>query len=232
MAMKHFRFGALPIPPSEYNPEHLRQAFRVLELYFSQLDSQTPLQNESYTGLDFYGGRFWGDGYGVKLPHVAASDSTTQVASGDDTPTLVSFDTLDSGYGWTLNSPGSAVADYDGVYKITYSLEFINTDNSQHEVTVWLKINNDDVVNSATLFTVPARKSVSVPGYTCAYSEVSFAVGAGDEIELYWATNKAGNPTTPTDGVYMLFEAAQTTPYAHPAVPSAIGSIVFLSALP
>lgn len=47
MGMQKFRFSNLPIPPSEYNPEHLRQAFRVLELYFNQLDSTTPLVTES-----------------------------------------------------------------------------------------------------------------------------------------------------------------------------------------
>ena len=46
MAMQRFRFGNLPIPPSEYSPEHLRQAFRILELYFNQLDSTTPLSIE------------------------------------------------------------------------------------------------------------------------------------------------------------------------------------------
>jgi hypothetical protein len=46
MAMQRFRFGVLPIPPSEYSPEHMRQAFRILELYFNQLDSTTPLAIE------------------------------------------------------------------------------------------------------------------------------------------------------------------------------------------
>lgn len=43
MGMQVFRFTNLPIPPTEYSPEHMRQAFRVLELYFNQLDSTTPL---------------------------------------------------------------------------------------------------------------------------------------------------------------------------------------------
>lgn len=234
MAMQKFRFGAMPIPPSEYSPEHLRQAFRLLELYFNQLDSQTPLQNDSYTGLNFYGGLFSGDGYGLKLPHVAASDTTDQIADGNDTPTLVKWNTLDSGYGWTLNSPGSATADYAGVYKITYSLQFINTDNNIHYATVWMKVNTNDVANSSTTFAIPARKSATPgeEGFICAYSEVTFTAAAGDEIELYWATNQAGDPGVPIDGVYMLHDPAQTTPYARPAIPSAIGSITFVSALP
>lgn len=33
-----FRSSPLPIPPSDYSPEHIRQLIRVIELYFSQLD--------------------------------------------------------------------------------------------------------------------------------------------------------------------------------------------------
>jgi hypothetical protein len=61
MAMEKFRFGNLPIPPADYNPEHLRQAFRVLELYFDQLDSLTPNQAQSYRADRFIGGTFEGD---------------------------------------------------------------------------------------------------------------------------------------------------------------------------
>ena len=197
---------------------------RVLELYFNQLDSQTPLQAE------FFRGR----GDQLLMPHIAASDSTDQIAGGDNTATGVKWNTLESGSGWTLNAPGSATADYPGVYTIRYSLQFVNTANAIHYATVWLKVNNVDVVNSASIFTVPARKSASPgeEGYVLGYSEATFVVNAGDEIELYWATDLAGNPTTPTDGVYIYHDAAQVSPFARPAIPSAIGSISFVSAVP
>lgn len=177
---------------------------------------------------------FTGSGREINFPHIAASDSTDQVAGGDDTPTVVAWNTLDSGLGWTLNSPGSATADYAGVYKITYSLQFINTANAIHYAYVWLQVNGNDVDNSTTAFMIPARKSASVgeEGYLCAYSEVTFAIEVGDEIELYWATDLAGNPVGPVDGVYIYHEAAQVAPYARPAIPSAIGSIVYVSAPP
>jgi hypothetical protein len=173
-------------------------------------------------------------GNGITFPHIAASDSTDQVAGGNNTATVVKWNTLDSGYLWTLNSPGSAVADVAGVYTIRYSLQFINTANAIHFATVWLKVNNADVANSSTKFFIPARKSASAgeEGYLCAYSEATFTVDVGDEIELYWATDVAGNPTTPTDGVYMFHDAAQVSPFARPAIPSAIGSITYVSAIP
>jgi hypothetical protein len=224
MAMEKFRHSPLPRPRPEYSEEQMFQMIRVLELYFNQLDSQTPLQAEYFRGR----------GDKITFPHIAASDSTDQIATGDDTPTVVKWNTLESGSGWTLNSPGSATADYAGVYTIRYSLQFINTANAIHYATVWLKVNNVDVANSASIFTIPARKSASPgeEGYVVGYSEATFTVDAGDEIELYWATDLAGNPTTPTDGVYIFHDAAQVSPFARPAIPSAIGSISFVSALP
>lgn len=224
MAMEKFRASPLPIPSVNYDPQYMLQLIRVIELYFKQLDSQTPLQAEYFKGL----------GYQLTNPHIAASDDTDQIAAGDDTETVVSWSTLDSGFGWTLNPPGSATADYAGVYTIRYSLQFINTANAVHFASVWIKVNGADVANTTTKFSIPARKSASPgeEGYLCVYSEATFTVDVGDEVELYWATDKAGDPTVPTDGVYMFHDGAQVTPFARPAIPSAIGSITFVSALP
>ena len=191
----------------------------------------------SFMGTAFYGGTFNGVGSNIVMPHIAASDSTDQYATANDTPTVVAWDTLDSGFGWTLNAPGSATADIAGVYKITYSAQLVNTDNAIHDATFWLKKDTGsgfvDVSNSATIFSIPARKSAGVPSFVTAYSEVTFEVEAGDEIELYWATEQAYSTTGPIDGVYIYHDAAWTTPgnpYARPAVPSVIGSIVYVSA--
>ena len=227
MIEKRFVAPALPLPQQQYDVLSATNQIRVLRLYFNLLD-----QYFAGTILPALNGGVGGNG--ITFPHIAASDSTDQIATGNNTATAVKWNTLDSGYLWTLNSPGSATADVAGVYTIRYSLQFINTANAVHYATVWLKVNTNDVANSSTIFAVPARKSASPgeEGYLCAYSEATFTVDVGDEIELYWATDLAGNPTTPTDGVYMFHDAAQTTPYARPAIPSAIGSICWLSAIP
>ena len=225
MGMIKFRAPALPLPREEYDRQYFDQFIRVLTLYFNQLDSTTPLQNDYYVG----------GGWLLTIPHISASDSTDpgQVAGGNNTPTVVEWNTLDSGFGWTLAAPGAATAEYAGVYKITYSLQFINTANAIHYATVWLKVNNNDVANSATIFTIPARKSGSPgqEGYICGYSEATFTAIAGDEVELYWATDLAGNPTSPTNGVYIYHDGAQVSPFVRPAIPSVIGSITFVSSL-
>lgn len=186
------------------------------------------------TGSNVNASLFTGSGRQINFPHIAALDLTDQVAGGDDTPTVVEWNTLDYNLGWTLASD-VFTAEFNGIYKITYRLQLINSDAAIHYATVWLEKNGSDVANSATIFHVPARKSASAgeEGYLCAYSEFTFEAEAGDDIELYWATDLAGNPVGPVDGVYIFHDAAQVSPpYDRPAIPSAIGSIVYLSAPP
>lgn len=210
---------ALALTPTQFSQQHFDLLNQQLRVYFNTLDAFTANLSTDDGGSS------------LSFPHIAASDSTDQIAGGNDTPTVVNWNTLDSGLGWTLNSPGSATAAFSGVYTIRYSLQFVNTANAIHNAVVWLKVNNVDLANSSTEFSIPARKSAGVPSYVAGYSEATFTVNAGDEIELYWATDLAGNPTTPTDGVYIFHDAAQTVPYARPAIPSAIGSITFVSRL-
>ena len=188
----------LLVAPVSYSQLYVDQLNNALRLYFNQID------NFGSGILNTTGGS------GLSFPHICASDSTDQYAGGNDTPTVVDWNTLDSGAGWTLNAPGSATADVPGIYKITYSAQLVNTDNAIHDATFWLKIDTGsgfvDVPNSATQFSVPARKSAGVFSYVAAYSEVTFSVNSGDVVELWWATDLAYNPVGPVDGVYIFHD--------------------------
>ena len=210
----------LPVGTSQYETRYQDQLNNVHRLYYNQVDNVT--QNL----LGPLGGQY------ISFPHIAASDSTDQYATATNTPTVVKWNTLDSGLGFTLNAPGSATCLATGVFKITYSAQIANTANAVHDAVFWLKLNGADVANSATQFTLPARKSAGVPSLSCGYSEVTFVVEAGDVVELYWATNQAYSTTGPVDGVYLYNDPAQTSPYARPAIPSVIGSITFVCNTP
>jgi hypothetical protein len=58
MALDRFRAPPLPNPSGEYDPQYVRQLIRALELYFSQLDSNTPNHAQQYTADVFVGGSF------------------------------------------------------------------------------------------------------------------------------------------------------------------------------
>ncbi len=173
---------------------------------------------------------FTGSGREINFPHIGASGNADQYATADNTPTIVRWDTADEARGFTLNNDYTATAEYSGVYKIDYSLQFANTANATQDAYVWLQVNGSDVAKSASKFTLPARKSAGVPSFVVAYSSITFNVNAGDDIGLWWATDLAYNPVGPVDGVYMEYLPVQTTPFPHPSAPSAIGSIIYVSA--
>ena len=215
----------LPLGTAEYERRYQDQFTNVLRLYFNQL------RNALGELFGTNGGRY------LEFPHIAASDGAIQYATAANTPTIIQWSSLDSGSGFTLNPNSSATALLSGVYKITYSLQFANNDNVAHDAIVWLRTDGavpspaDDVANSSTVFTLPARKSAGVPSFVCGYSEVVFPMNAGDAVSLWWGTDQAATSGGAT-GVYIDYQAAQTTPMPYPAVPSAIGSITFVSALP
>lgn len=208
----------LPIAPTAYSGQHFDILNNVLRLYFNRLSDV--LKNLLSTS----------GGATLSNPYIAAFDSSSQYATGNDTPTAAIWSS-GSYNGFTLGAT-SAAADYSGTYKITYSLQFANTDNAAHDAIVWLRVNGStsaaDVPDSTTKFTIPARKSAGIPSYAVGYSEVVFDLIAGDSISLWWGTDLAATSGGGV-GVYIYAEAAQTTPMAYPAVPSALGSITFVS---
>lgn len=215
----------LPISPVDYTQRYHDQFSNVLRLYFNEIDNIFAAIFSDTAG-----------GHHISFPYIGAYDTTNQYATANNTPTIVAWDTLDAGSGFTLNANNTATADYSGIYKIDYSLQFANTDNASHDVVVWLRINGStstaDLAGSASKFTLTQRKSVGNYTYLVAYSSIVFEVNGGDTVGLWWATDKAYSTVGPVDGVYMAYSAAQTVPYAHPSIPSAVGSITFLSALP
>ena len=213
----------LPLGTDQYERRYQDQFANVLRLYFNQL------RNALGELFGANGGKY------LQFPHIAASDSAIQYATAANTPTVVKWNTLDAGSGFTLNSDNTATALISGVYKITYSLQFANNDNAIHDAIVWLRLNGstsaNDVASSTTVFTLQARKSALLPNYVCGYSEVVFTMNAGDSVGLWWGTDQAATSGGAT-GIYIDYRAAQTTPMAYPAVPSSLGSITFVSALP
>lgn len=55
MALTRFKAAPLPNAPTEYDAQYMRQVIRVIETYFSQLDSNTPNYAQSYTADTFNG---------------------------------------------------------------------------------------------------------------------------------------------------------------------------------
>jgi len=212
----------LPIAPVEYTQQYQDIVLNALRLYFNQIDNfSLPLTQKN-------GGSY------LQFPFIEASDSTFQYATATNTATIVKWNTTSLGSGFTLNVGNTATAEFAGIYKITYSLQFANDHSAAHDAIVWLRVNGStsaaDIPNSTTNFTLPARKGAGQPAFVCGYSEVVFSLNAGDTVGLWWGTDRAATSGGAT-GIYMYSQVAQTTPMAYPATPSALGSITFVSAI-
>jgi len=210
---------SLPLMRRDYDPNQLEQVHNSLRLYFNQID------NFSQTINGPLGAAF------LNSPHISTSSSLDQYALGDNTPTLVSWTTTDSNAGFVLNLDNSATVPLSGVYKMDYSIQLVNTDSQSHDVHVWFQENGGILANSSRRFTVPARKSGTQFAYKIGSSSIMFPSVGGDEIRLWWATEKAATAGGVV-GVYLEHEDPQVTPYVRPANPSAVGSIYFVSRLP
>ena len=218
MPIYNVKAPSLPLAPFDYDQRQQDQFQNALRLYFNRLDNYLTLLSGGLGGSS------------LEFPFIAASDSTDQYATANNTPTKILWDTADEISGWTLNPSGSASPDFAGVYNIAYSLQLTNTDNAIHDAVVWLRVNGVDLTKSTSKFSLQARKSAGVFNYTVAYSSIVFEAAVGDDIELWWATDQAATSGGGL-GILIQHEAAQTVPYAHPSVPSAIGSITFVSGL-
>jgi hypothetical protein len=146
----------------------------------------------------------------------AFSDSTDQtgnIAAG----TVVTFNTIDVADGVTLVDNTKITVPGDGKYNLQFSIQLKNTNNAQDDATIWLKINGSDLANSATQYTVPARKSAGIFGYNVAALTFLLDLNAGDYVQIFWI------PTAVTVTIEHL--PASVSP-AYPAIPAIIASMI------
>ena len=205
----------LVISENDYKIQNEAQFRNQLRLYFNQVDSGF---EQILIGVG---------GANIDFPHIVAYYDTDQFSAANNTPTKVLWNNAPDVAGFTLNADSTATTDYDGTYKIEYRLQGVNTENVALDVVVWLRVNNTDVTDSATKFTIPARKSTGVNTFNILAAFVSWEATAGDTFSLYWATEKAFITGT-QDGIYLESTAAQTSPYPHPEIPSSYGVIQYI----
>lgn len=220
MALTRFRAAPLPNPPVDYDPQYVRQLIRVLETYFSQLDSKTPNYAESYTA-DF----FYGSGVHLTFPYGQFSSVTDQTAAAIDEAYAVTYDQSDFLDGVTLSSGSRLTVPYEGVYTITYSIQFQNTTNDVQDIDIWLSKNGTDIDDTNSRFSIPARKSAGASSHLIATTPIMVELAAGDYIELMWHVTDTGVSMQHFPAVTY---SAGVTP-AIPATPSAFVQVQFVS---
>jgi len=141
------------------------------------------------------------------------TDQTGNISAG----TAITFDTVDVLDSIILADDTKITVPSDGIYNLQFSIQFKNVDNAQHDAIVWLKINGSDLPNSATQYTIPARKSAEIFGYNVASLTFMLDMDADDYVEIYWI------PTNTNITIESL--PASVSP-AYPAIPSIISCML------
>jgi len=94
-----------------------------------------------------------------------------------------------------------------GVYNIDFSVQITQTNSSRDTITIWLRRNGTDIVESTGVVSGTGNNSSSVPSWNYITS-----LGAGDYISLMWSSSSSS--------LYLPAFPAQTTPFVAPLTPS------------
>ena len=167
-------------------------------------DGRTAWSGLPYFGNPGYWGSFW--------------DETSQVAALANTAYAIKLRQVDTtSRGTKIISNERITFDHPGIYSITFSIQFSNTDSSIHDINVWLRKNGADVGASDSRFSVTTKHG-SVDGNVIGTVNFVLGVTTNDYLELMWATS---NVTA-----YIHAEVAQASPFAHPSIPGIICTVV------
>jgi hypothetical protein len=117
--------------------------------------------------------------------------------------------------GITIQNGSKITFSYAGTYSIVFSLQFVNDNASEQDVSVWLKTTIDgtttNVDDSTVVYTIDA--DTGALGKLVAINPFILTVQAGEQIQIYWQS--------PSTDVYLKTIAAQTSP-AVPRAPAVI----------
>ena len=156
-----------------------------------------------------------GDIVAVSRSYGAWSDSTDQTGN-ISAGTAITYNTQDVSDGVTLVSGSQITVPNTGIYDLQFSAQLKNVDNTQHEVVIWFKVNGSDLANSATIVTVPARKTSNIFGYMVAAWNIFLDLNSADYVQIFWL---------PSSTQVTLEQLPASVTPAYPAIPSIIVSV-------
>lgn len=174
---------------------------------------------------NYYGNFFYGDGRYLNTPYnqfESSQDQTGAVA----TATAVTFNVDVFPDSISIASNSQITFAIKGVYLLTYSLSFKNTTNDRQDIDVWFRYKGNDIANSNSKFSIPARKSTGDPAYLIAVTPYTIDIVAdGDYVQIMWRVTDAA---VVLEQLPAVTASPGVTP-AIPATPSAILTVQFVS---
>ena len=118
--------------------------------------------------------------------------------------------------------PSKITVAQTGIYNLQWSGQFVNVAAQIHEISVWLRKNDTDVVGSTGRVSINAKHGAFDGGGIISWNYF-VELQANEYVELWWST--------PDVDTYITSYVAGTSP-TRPTTASVIATLSFVSALP
>lgn len=159
------------------------------------------------------GGTSGTSGAGVANWYASYSSSVTQVVTAADTPTVITYDTVEIENGISLVSNSRITIQYSGIYEFGYSPQIEKTSGgTATSIDFFIRVNGTDIIRTDSQLDVQANSNKQLP-----FVLTILNLNQGDYIELVFASS--------SPDVQITALPAQVSPYIHPAAPSIIITI-------
>lgn len=140
----------------------------------------------------------------------AFHSSQTQTNPVANTPMAMTFNVTETSNGVSIVDNSKITIHTPGVYNLQFSAQLDKTDSGTDDVDIWMRHQGVDVLNSTTRLSLVGNNAKQVAAW-------NFFIDS-DTVDQYWELMWAS-----ADVDLRLFaEPAQTTPFAHPGIPSVI----------
>jgi hypothetical protein len=139
-----------------------------------------------------------------------------------NTATPMYMNTTDFSNNVTIVDEYKLTAVKSGLYNLQWSGQFNNTDTTEHDGSVWLRINGVDVPGSTGFIAVVSSRG-GTPGHAIIGWNYYLQLTAGQNVQIWWST---------TDQKLTLECYGPSTGPTRPSTASVVATLSFVSALP
>lgn len=146
------------------------------------------------------------------IKYGAWHNTASITAAAANTAYAMTVNTTDYTNGCSVASSSRFTAASAGLYNIQFSAQLVNTDSTEHDISIWFRKNGTDIADSNTMTHVTSKHG-STNGHVVASWNFFVQLSASDYVELMWSTDST---TT-----YIEATGTQTSP-TRPATPSLI----------
>jgi len=197
MANNNIAAPNLPVAPAAYEQRYQDQFLSVLRLFFTRITNKV----------------------NAPVPHASFYDTTTQTNPVANAVNLMKVNSVyDSADGtqYAIRKDTSKIyVTQTGVYNIQFSAQLDKTGGSASAVYIWIRINGQNVSNSATKVVIDGPNSEIVAAWNWVLT-----LGEGDYIELAWESSDTN-----------VILAAVAASGNVPEIPSVIVTVTWVSAV-